>query len=304
MLSIIICTYNREKYIYECLSRLAKNTEQEGWEIVLVNNNSTDYTASECERFVEEYKPKNYHYFVETQQGLSFARNRGIAEAKGEWFVFLDDDAMVEQDYIYNLQAHLREHPNAGAFGGQIEPFFESGEPDWYSKWSMGFVSAIDRGDKVHVFPANKFPIGANMGIKREVIEKVGWFNTELGRKGNNLLAGEEKDLFYRIHEAGYEILYFPNIAVKHCIPRRRTTRDFVERLARGVGVSEHIRTRNIGSFAYALRLFLEIIKWGGTIVLWCQYTIQGHRPKGDILVFFRYHVTKGLLKPNSEPRG
>ena len=296
MLSFIICTYNREKYIYECLSRLAKNTEQKGWEIVLVNNNSTDNTAAECERFVKDYKPTNYRYVVETKQGLSFARNRGIAEAKGEWLVFLDDDAMVETDYIANLQKHLSEHPEAGAFGGQIEPFFEDGEPEWYSKWSMGFVSAIDRGDKVHVFPDNKFPIGANMGIKREVIEKVGLFNTELGRTGNNLLAGEEKDLFNRIREAGYEILYFPNIGVKHCIPGRRTTREFVERLANGVGVSERIRTKKIGSCAYTKRLFMEMIKWGGTIVLWCQYAIQGHCPKGDILVLFRYYVTKGLL--------
>lgn len=296
MISVIICTYNREKYIYECLSRLAKNTEQKGWEIVLVNNNSTDLTAAECERFVADFKPTNYRYFIETQQGLSFARNRGVAEAKGDWLVFLDDDAMVETDYVANLQTHLTQHPEAGAFGGQIEPFFEDGEPAWYSKWSMGFVSAIDRGDKVHVFPGNKFPIGANMGIKREVVEKVGVFNTELGRTGNNLLAGEEKDLFNRIRKAGYEILYLPNIGVKHCIPGRRTTREFVSKLAYGVGVSERLRTQHIGTLSYLKRLFMECVKWAGTIVLWCQYTIQGHRPKGDILVLFRNYVTKGLL--------
>ena len=115
-ISFIICTYNREKYIYECLSRLAKNTEQKGWEIVLVNNNSTDQTAAECERFVKDHKPTNYRYFIEKQQGLSFARNRGVAEAKGEWLVFLDDDAMVGEDYIANLQAHIKQYPEAGAF--------------------------------------------------------------------------------------------------------------------------------------------------------------------------------------------
>ncbi len=295
-ISFIICTYNREKYIYDCLSRLAKNTVQEGWEIVLVNNNSTDHTEAECERFKKDYTPKNYRYVVETQQGLSFARNRGIAEAKGEWLVFLDDDAMVETDYIANLQVHLEKHPEAGAFGGQIVPFFEDGEPAWYSKWAMGFVSAIDMGSEVIPFGKNNYPIGANMGIKREVIGAVGMFNTELGRTGNNLLGGEEKDLFNRIRKAGYPILYFPNIGVQHCIPGRRTTNEFIARLAEGVGVSERLRTRKIGSCAYAKRLFMEGVKWGGTLVLWCQYTLQGHRPKGDILVLFRYHVTKGLL--------
>lgn len=296
MISFIICTYNRDKYIYECLSRLAKNTEQAGWEVVLVNNNSTDTTAAECERFTKDFPKICYRYFVETQQGLSYARNRGIQEAKGDWLVFLDDDAMVESDYIANLQKHILNHPEAAAFGGQITPFFEDGEPEWYSTWSMGFVSAIDRGATVQIFPDNKFPIGANMGIKRKVIEKVGVFNTELGRTGNNLLAGEEKDLFNRIRKAGYKILYFPNIGVIHCIPGRRTTKEFVRRLADGVGLSERLRTRNIGTWAYCQRLGLECIKWGGTIVLWCQYTIQGNRSKGDILVLFRWNVTKGLL--------
>lgn len=296
MITFIICTYNREKYIYECLSRLAKNSDQTGWEIVLVNNNSTDNTAAECKRFEKDFSSINYRYFVETQQGLSFARNKGITEARSEWLVFLDDDAMVEEDYIANLKKHLADHPEAVAFGGQITPLFEDGEPAWYSKWSMGFVSAIDRGDKVHVFPDNKFPIGANMGIKLEILDKVGVFNTELGRTGKNLLAGEEKDLFNRIRKMGGTILYYPNISVKHCIPGRRTTKDFVERLAYGVGVSESLRTKNIGSFAYCKRLFLECVKWAGTIVLWCLYTAKGQHPKGAILVLFRYHVTRGLL--------
>lgn len=296
MITIIICTYNREQYIYECLSRLADNTAQEGWEIILVNNNSTDNTAIECERFVSDYHPTNYHYFMESQQGLSFARNRGITEAHGEWLVFLDDDAMVGKDYIANLQAHLSAHPETGAFGGMIEPFFEGGEPKWYSKWSMGFVSAIDLGNEVHVFPGNKYPIGANMGIKREVLKNVGTFNTELGRTGNNLLAGEEKDLFNRIRNAGYPILYFPNIAVKHCIPGRRTTPEFIARLGFGVGMSERMRTRQMGYVAFVKRLFSECIKWAGTIVLYCYYAIQGLRAKGEILVLFRKNVTKGLL--------
>ena len=296
IISFIICTYNREKYIYECLSRLASNTVKEGWEIILVNNNSTDNTAAECERFVEDYQPANYHYCLETQQGLSFARNRGIQEAKGEWLVFLDDDAMVEPEYIASLQKHLSDHPEAGAFGGQIIPLFEDGEPEWYSKWTMIYVSAMDRGKTVHPFPANKYPIGANMGVKREVIDRVGMFNTALGRTGNNLLSGEEKDLFNRIHAAGYPILYFPDIQVHHCIPAHRTTKEFIARLADGVGQSERLRTRHIGAAAYCKRLIMECVKWGGTIVLWAFYALQGKFSKGNILVLFRHHVTKALL--------
>lgn len=296
MLSCIICTYNREKYIYECLSRLANNSEQKGWEIVLVNNNSTDNTATECKRFEEDFPNVNYHYFVETQQGLSFARNRGIAESRGEWLVFLDDDAMVEPNYIANLQLDISNHPEAAAFGGQIEPFFEGETPRWLSPWAMGFVSAIDLGDKVISFAANKYPIGANMGIRRDVIEQIGEFNTTLGRIGNNLLGGEEKDIFNRIRERQLPILYFPNIKVKHCIPPKRTTTEFIAKLGYGVGQSEKQRTRTSGSYAYVKRLIAEFVKWGGTMVLLLFYTLCFQPAKGMILLHFRYNVTKGLL--------
>ena len=295
-ISFIICTYNRAKYIYECLSRLAKNTSKEGWEIVLVNNNSTDHTADECERFVKDYKPTNYHYFVETQQGLSYARNRGVAEAKGEWLVFLDDDAMVSEDYIANLQEHLKQHPEAGAFGGAIAPFFEGETPNWLNPWSMSFVSAIDLGSQVKLFPSKSYPIGANMGISRATVEKVGMFNTTLGRTGNNLMGGEEKDIFNRIRQAGIPIYYFPDIKVQHCIPPKRTTKEFIAKLGEGVGMSEKLRTQKISPFAYMKRLSAECVKWGGTIVIWLYYAIQGHRSKGDILVLFRYNVSRGLI--------
>lgn len=295
-ISFIICTYNREKYIYECLSRLAKNTEQGGWEIILVNNNSTDNTAAECVRFENDYPNVDYHYFEETQQGLSFARNRGIAEAHGDWLVFLDDDAMMETDYIAHLQQHLAQHPEAGAFGGAIEPFFEGETPTWLNPWAMGFVSAIDLGEEVKLFPKNAYPIGANMGIKRSTIDAIGVFNTALGRSGNNLMGGEEKDIFNRVRQANIPVFYFPGIKVRHCIPPKRTTKMFISELGYGVGKSEKLRTQNISTTSYYKRLFVECVKWGGTIVIWCYYAIQGHCDKGNILVLFRSNITKGLL--------
>lgn len=299
-LSFIICTYNRDRYIYQCLSRLAANARPNEWEIILVDNNSTDNTPAECQRFAAECHPSNYRYIVERQQGLSYARNRGIAEAKGDWLVFLDDDAMVGPDYVANLLALLRDNPTAGAFGGQITPFFEDAAPKWMSRWTMGFVSAIDMGNRVCLFPKGKFPIGANMGISRRTVEQVGVFNTALGRNKENLLGGEEKDIFLRIQALGIPIYYFPNIGVRHCIPARRTTKDFIRRLGYGVGVSERLRTKPVRT-AYARRVLLEGVKWCGTLVLWCFFAVRGQRVKGDILCVFRRNVTAGLLAHSAE---
>jgi len=296
MVSIIVCTYNRDKYIYQCLSRLARNTCPTEWELVVVDNNSVDQTQAECERFAHDYPQVKYRYLLETQQGLSYARNRGIQEAQGDWFVFLDDDAMVGEDYLGQLHELLAAYPQAAAFGGPITPFFEQGEPKWLSRWSMGFVSAINMGPQVKPFKPGVFPIGANMGIARTALEQVGLFNPTLGRIGNNLLSGEEKDMFNRIRQHGGEILYFPTIGVEHCIPTKRTTTDFIRKLGRGVGISERQRTLSISRSKYTKRIVLEMFKWVATLLLSAYYTLLGKRSKGTILIVFRWQVSKGLF--------
>ena len=295
-LSVVVCTYNRDRYIYECLSCLVKNKFQGEWELLLVDNNSTDNTKNECERFVVDYTPSNYRYIKETNQGLSYARNRGIAESSGDWVVFLDDDAYVSESYLSTLSYWLTRYPEAGAFGGAIEPVFEDIEPKWINPWSLSFVSALNLGDEPCLFEANKYPIGANMGISRATIDLVGVFNTSLGRTGDNLLGGEEKDMFSRIRQLNIPIVYFPNIKVEHCIPPKRTTKEFIAKMGYGIGISERLRTRKLGGFSYVKRICAEFVKWGGTMVIWFYYVIRGHYPKGEILVLFRYNVSKGLL--------
>ena len=299
MLSIIVCTYNRDKYLYGALRCIAENGfPTEAYEIVLVNNMSTDNTEAECQRFGNDYPDVNFRYMVETNQGLSFARNRGIAESRGDTLLFLDDDSYIQPNYLTNLQRQLDTYPDADAFGGKIDPVFESGEaPKWLSKWNYSWVSAIDLGDKVCPFKGQAFPIGANMGIRKAMLEKTGNFNTQLGRSKKNLMGGEEKDLFERIMQQGGSIFYFPDVVVHHVIPPTRTTKDYVKRLGEGVGQSEQIRTLGESKGKYLKRLFSEMVKWGGTIVIWLGFALKGQPEKGNILFTFRREVTSALLK-------
>ena len=297
MLSLIVCTYNRDKYLYGALQCIAENGfPTEAYEIILVNNLSTDNTEAECKRFENDYPNVDFRYFVETNQGLSFARNRGIKESRGETLVFLDDDSYIQGNYLNNLQKQLEAHPDADAFGGKILPVFESGEaPKWLSKWNYSWVSAIDMGDKVCPFKGKTFPIGANMGIRRNMLSGIGLFNTQLGRSKKNLMGGEEKDLFERIRNHGGHIYYFPDVVVHHVIPPTRTTKEYIMRMGEGVGKSERIRTLNVSRWKYLKRLFSEFVKWGGTLVLWIGFAITGQVEKGNILVTFRRKVTSGL---------
>lgn len=303
MLSLIVCTYNRDKYLYGALQCIAENGfSKDAYEIVLVNNMSTDNTEGECKRFEKDYPKVNFRYFVETNQGLSFARNRGIKESQGETLVFLDDDSYIQEGYLDRLQQQLVAHPEADAFGGKIDPVFESGEaPKWLSKWNYSWVSAIDLGDKVCPFKGKAFPIGANMGIRWSMLSKVGLFNTQLGRSKKNLMGGEEKDLFERIRQQGGTIYYFPDVVVHHVIPPTRTTKEYIMRMGEGVGKSERIRTLNVSKWNYLKRLFSELVKWGGTLVLWLGFALKGQVEKGNILIAFRRKVTSGLTNKNTE---
>lgn len=294
MLSIIICTYNREQYLGETLERLAANRYDGAWELVLVNNNSTDSTAKICVDFEAAHKEVPFRYFVETKQGLSHARNRGMQEAKGEWFVFLDDDAFVEPDYLERLDRYTKELSDMVAFGGCIYPLFESGEaPKWLCRWNRSWLSALDKGKKLGTFEGAAYPIGANMGFSRKMYEVCGGFDTTLGRSGKNLIGGEEKDYFNRIKAQEGKIYYLPEIAVQHCIPPSRTTNEYIARLGHGVGMSEKMRTRERG--VYGKRMVQEAVKWCATIVLWIGYCCVGRMACGNSLVLFRINVTKGL---------
>ncbi|MBR6458315.1 MAG: glycosyltransferase family 2 protein [Bacteroidales bacterium] len=294
MISVIICTYNRERYIGEALKRVAKTKYRE-YEIILVDNNSTDGTAQIVKDFIKANPGVPIKYFLETKQGLSNARNRGMEEANGDVFVFLDDDSLVQGDYLKTLDDYLTLNPQADAFGGRIEPLFdECPRPKWLCRWSMGWVSALDMGDSVREFEGKAFPIGANMGVRRAIAEKAGPFNPDLGRKGGNMDAGEEKDMFRRIRAAGGTIWYFPELRVQHVIPEKRTTLEYVDRFADGVGISERRRTKADGT--YTKRLLSEAVKWCGTIVLFFWYLITFRPVCGATLVRFRAHVTRKLL--------
>lgn len=302
MISAIICTYNREKYITECLEHLriaCQNNStacQNGrLEVLVVDNNSTDSTASLIKGYLASHPDFPGRYVLESAQGLSHARNRGIEEAKGDILVFLDDDSMVAPDYLEQLLKALDSHPDAGAFGGRITPIFEDGKtPRWLCRWSLSWVSGLDMGSKTKEFPKNKYPIGANMGFRRSVLQQTGGFNPELGRSGKNLMGGEEKDLFQRVKATGQKIIYLPELKVEHVIPQSRTTLDYIRRFGDGVGRSERIRSKTEGT--YAKRLLSETVKWCATLVLLFAYCLILRPACGATLVLFRAHVTRGLL--------
>jgi len=299
MLSVILCTYNRDKYIYNVLKSIADgDMPRNEYEIVLVDNNSNDNTVGECHRFQSDYPDIKLNYFMEREQGLSHARNCGIRNAQGDVLVYVDDDALVNKEYLSTYADFFARNPNAVAAGGPILPQYDGcEEPSWMSHYTRQLVTGkLYLGEHEREFPHDAFPGGGNAAYRKSVFETVGLFNPELGRKGNSLIGAEEKDLFDKMTTAGMHFYYLPTAILFHLIPPKKLTQDYFDRLTYSIGVSERYRTLQIGKKKYVVRLLKEAIKWAATLVLWIGFAFKGQFNKGNKLFAFRKNVTRGLL--------
>lgn len=298
MLSIIICTYNRDKYIYNVLKSIAENDfPVSDYEVVLINNNSTDTTETECLRFQKDFPAVDFRYFVETNQGLSHARNRGIQESKSDILVYVDDDATVNAVYLRTIADFFFDHPDVFAVGGPIIPVYETEEPSWMSHYTRSLITGYKyKGTKVKEFTHGDYPGGGNAAYRKIVFERVGLYNPDLGRKGTSLIGAEEKDIFDKMSRWKMPVYYLPDMILYHIIPASKLTEEYFNRLTFSIGKSERMRTLSVSNWKYAKRLFSEAIKWAASIVLFIMYAFIFQYAKGKKLLAFRWNLSKGLF--------
>ncbi len=300
-LSIVVCTYNRARYILKNLeSFLNQTADVSDFEVVIINNNSPDNTDEICTEFIASHPEINWTYKIETNQGHTYARNRGIAESKGAYIAFIDDDAFVRPEYCENIIQFYDQHPTVDVIGGKIIPVYESGaEPKWMTPYLLTLVAAQDYGDETKEFHPRKFPIGANMVYRKSVFDTIGIFNVDLGRRGDGLEGGDEKDVIYRIREINGKIYYVANVIVDHIIGENREQMDYIKGMGVGVGTSERTRIKEDGQLGVFKKILEEGFKWGATVVLYFYYLLTLKPIKGWTLVKFRYWVLTGLMKSN-----
>lgn len=295
-ISVAICTYNREKYLPQLFSSIVAQTlASERFEILLIDNNSPGYTKELFAQFSAAQPSFSCRYFLETNQGLSHARNRSIQEAQAPLITFLDDDAFIAPNYLETLVEAFTQYPDCGAVGGPIHLHYEEIKPNWENKYLNSLLGYFDKGLEPFVFEKD-YPRGSNMAFRTQIFQQIGMFNVELGRIGKRMYGGEEKDLFNRIYGAKIPVRYVPEAMVYHCVPLERTTFEFIKKQALGTGISERLRSKNGGSLAYLKRLFSEKIKWVGSAALWFVFAFRGQFAKGNMILFFRFWVTRGLL--------
>ncbi|MCD7976214.1 MAG: glycosyltransferase [Tannerellaceae bacterium] len=297
-LSVIICTYNRGRYLPMILDSLRfQALSSELFEIIMVNNKSTDNTEEIISNYIKEFPDIPLKYFMESSQGISYARNRGIQESRGDIIVFLDDDETIDPDFLEGVLDFFTNHPDAGITAGPVIPVYEDVKPAWLTPFiSRAITGEYNKGDHIKLLKGKDYPGTGHACFRKELFYKYGIFNPDLGRKGNSVLGAEDKDFFLRLIKGGEKCYYLPIAKIYHHLPAEKMSVDFFVKIAYGIGKSERIRTYSSHKKAYLYRFCVEIFKWFASVALWIAYFVTGRLKKGNKIILFRYYITKGLI--------
>lgn len=294
-LSIVIATYNRATLLLDALkSVIRQSAPAQEWECVVVNNNSSDNTSERFAEFAGEHPEYNLRIVDEPNQGLSYARNRGIRESVGEYIAIIDDDEHIAEDFVAAYIKLFDSVPEAVAAGGPIVAEYPTGRPRWMSCYTeRPIANTMYFGEEVREFPKGRVPGGGNMALRRSAIRRYGVFDTSLGYSGESLIGGEECDLFERLQIADAKYYYVPTAVMYHIIPREKLTKEYFARLSYNVGVSQ-LRRARLYRRVWRVR-FIELSKWVATLLIALWYTITLQWRKGYYLILMRLNISRGL---------
>ena len=203
----------------------------------------------------------------------------------------------MANDYLEKIVTYFEKDESIVAIGSKILLHYEDDIPRWENKYLNSLLGWFDEGDEEHLFSKKSYPRGSNMSFRMSVFDQIGTFNTDLGRKGNNLAGSEEKDIFNRIYDQiNLNVLYVPDAIVYHCVPLERTTKNFIKMQALGTGEGERIRVKNGRTSERFKRYFMEFVKWVGSIALFFIFLFKGEPNKGTMIVKFRWWVSLALF--------
>jgi glycosyltransferase involved in cell wall biosynthesis len=204
--TLAICTYNRAGLLRQALASIAECANpRSAWELIVVDNNSKDDTAAVVQGFEGRLPIRRC---FESEQGLSAARNRAIAECRSDVLLFTDDDLRFDRDWLRCYEAAFATQHAAAWFGGRVRPLWEAKRPAWLVDEHLPLISGLlvhyDLGAHDRSYASNDpSPFGASFALRRSVFEHHGKFRLDLGVKGNVPGRGEEAEYFDRLRTAG-----------------------------------------------------------------------------------------------------
>jgi GT2 family glycosyltransferase len=237
VLAILVPTYNRAALLRRALSSLSAQVDAASdSQLIVIDNNSTDETRAVCGEF------PHVRYLFEQAQGLSHARNAGIAELRDrqgmEIVVFVDDDVEVAPGWLDAVRRAFEARPDIDAVGGRVLPQNSSEFPAWLTPSHWAPLALQDHGNQPRVFCADepRGLIGANLAVRTAMFDRVGVFSPHVQRVKDDIGSTEDHEFLVRMYAAGGKALYVPDALVTTRVPPERMTREYHRRWHRGHG--------------------------------------------------------------------
>lgn len=259
-ISVVVCTYNRSKLLSQCLESLANQTfDKNLYEVIVVDNNSTDDTKEIIKIYTEKYL--NFKSYIETQQGSSYARNLGAIKSSGEFIAFIDDDGKAFPDWIEKMEQFIDAHPGIRVFGGPYIGINSKKIPFWfpqnYGSWGLGSY------EKMINFP-KEWLSGSNLIIKKNTFLEVGGFDIKKGPRGKKFAYGEDTYIIYTLNNKNISIWYAPEVKIYHLTADKKFDFSWIFKSGYNAGkVDELIFNHRHNLFYYFFLFIFHFFKYG-----------------------------------------
>lgn len=246
VLDLVICTFDNARLLDGTLASIRAQRDVSALgEVVVVDNNCTDDTREVVARYPE------VRVVAEPRQGLTPARLRGVQSTTAPWIAFVDDDCLLAEDWVAQAARFAAGHPECGAFGGEVTLEWEVPPPAFVLKHRYAYAGK-QHGDAAHRRP---WLAGVGMVVRREALARSGWIEEPFldDRIGRRLVSGGDMEISLRL-AAAHELWYNPACRLRHVIPARRMTREYLQRMRVGLGASRHNA---------------EALRWRGSYPTW-----------------------------------
>lgn len=283
-----MATFNRAGTIEKCLQSLVdQNYPKEDYEIIILNNNSSDDTEEVIENFIKTNQRTNIKYFFVPRPGQVYARQIGILAAENEILSFTDDDAILSPDWIKEIANVFSMNADAVGVAGKIEIMWDETPPEWINDYEAQ-LGKLNYGDEIK-FETGLYMNAGNLSIRKDVLIEVGGFNPEM--VGDWLIGDGESGLWLRLKKRGYLIGWAPKALMYHCqIAKKNATVDDIRRryINNGICIPYNIYAINKEGKSVLLKnmiyAFKQGIKWS---IKKFKHTLSGNR-KNTYYAMFR----------------
>lgn len=240
-MTILIACYNASSIIEQTLNCLMKlhRVQDFSWEVLLVDNNSTDNTIGLAKRIWKgDAELRIVH---EERQGTGYAKLRGMQEAWYFYIGIVDQDNWLDEDWMQKAVHYMDQAPNAAFIFGKGAPIFETHKPDWFDRYQQNFAVGPQYSSNGLVLDPDRFFYAAGSVLRKEAFDQLMTLGFEpllQSRTGTHLLSGEDTELQILLELLGWDLHYQEDLSFKHYMVKERLNRTYFRRLREGLGAT------------------------------------------------------------------